>query len=147
MTDWVKEWKNIRSIVKTGNDDNDFDLSIKFILHKMNQEKFAKVSEFEALPVQVTIVSFDRVDGGKFVDKWGKVNRLVIRVGDEEKVLENTSYAFAKAYKDAGLVAGDVAMIFTVGFKDPVVARQYRFWIFQKLGEEVGTSGHSEQPK
>lgn len=106
-----------------------------------NQEKsYAKAQDFERDPKVVEILSFDRKQGGKYVDKWGFSNALTFRYNGEEQVLTSSSYGFYKSFKESGLRSGDTAMMVTIGFQNPSDERQYRWWIFQKLETTVSSS-------
>lgn len=136
VDDWVKEWKFIRSIVKTGDSELDFETAFKIITKKMEEEnnKFAKISDFEGSPKVVECLAFERVKGkSKFVDKFGFSNLFTFRMDGEERVLDNSSYGFYKEFEHSGLRSGDLAMVFSLGFSNQETGQKYRWWIFQKL--------------
>lgn len=128
----LEDWKAIRSQTQ------DVDEAIKLFLiintlRKVNDEKkWLKVSDFDQ-PQIVTILDFKKVEGGKYVNKWGFSNQLTMLYSGVERALDNSSYAFSLAFKNAGLRSGDRAMVCTVGFTDPQTEKIYRYWIMEKL--------------
>lgn len=138
--DLVK-WKSIRKVLDK---DEDIENAVK-IYYMDTENKYGAVKDFER-PVIITIVNFERVTGGKFVDKFGFSNKLTYTQDGAEKIFDSSSWTFHKAFKDAALKVGDKAMVCTIGFTDPDNGKLYRWWIMQKLGETVRNLDSQEVP-
>lgn len=114
----------------------------------MDEKNLVKVGYFESDVKLIKVITFERVKaetiGVRFADKWGYVNRLTfveVSVGDgsyveskEQKILDNSSYGFAKDYKNSGVQNGDICLALSLVLGHPLNEEiRYRKWIFQTV--------------
>lgn len=137
----LQKWHEIRRVIKTGDWEEDINQAVKiFFMNNENsteekQNKYGKNADFERIPTVIGFLAMDRVPGGKYPDKFGFSNVLHYSVNGMERQLENSSWPFAKAFKNANLRQGDEAMVVTIGFTDEKTGDKYRYWIVEKLGQ------------
>lgn len=130
----MEVWKELRPLVTEGTQEEQVNIAVSLFINKMNQEKqLSKPADFDLKPTLIKVVSFDRVKGSKYVDKFGFSNVLKFTVEGVEHVFDISSYSFFVAVRDAKLQAGDLAMMLTFGFQDEVGGKSYRFWKFQAM--------------
>jgi len=125
---------------------------------KQYSTEFESPSFFTDSVRHIRVLNFERVDGqqvgAKFVDRWGKVNRITFHeiynpvVGGghgKDKIMSVSSYSFYLDFKAAKIKPNDEVLVTSLNLPNPYDQdKSYRKWVFQVVYNPANNPGATQ---